>query len=198
MSLQESDLKALKDCHQFVRDDEVDAKLITNDWKARMARKYYDELYKEFAIIDLSRHEEGLIGLRWRTKEEVVTGKGQHQCGGKRCSDTGSSALQVFELPFLYQEKGEEKMELVKVTLCTSCTEKLLRYKRIEEGKKMNERSRKNRTRGESDHEGGEDDEADKQKRKKSKEGKTPGEIPDCVSESTRQRVDKRTKHHHR
>eukprot|EP01039_Chlorochromonas_danica_P001089 gene1089-1179_t len=196
MSLQESDLNALKDCHQFVRDDEVDAKITTHDWKTRMARKYYDELYKEFAIIDLSRHDEGLIGLRWRTKEEVVTGKGQHQCGGKRCS--GSSALQVFELPFLYHEKGEEKMELVKVTLCPSCSEKLLRYKRIKEGKNLNERSRKNRTRGESDDEGHEEDEADKHKRRKStKEGKTRMEIPNDASEAVHHH-DKRTKRHHR
>jgi protein FRA10AC1 len=32
-----------------------------------MAKKYYSKLYKEYALVDLSRYETGQIGCRWRT-----------------------------------------------------------------------------------------------------------------------------------
>ena len=60
-------------------DDEV------TSWEKRLAKKYYDKLFKEYAIADLSRYREGAIGLRWRTAKEVVAGKGQFVCGVKRC-----------------------------------------------------------------------------------------------------------------
>lgn len=40
-------------------------------WESRLARRYYDKLFKEFAIVDLSRASEGKVGMRWRTEEEV-------------------------------------------------------------------------------------------------------------------------------
>ena len=33
-----------------------------------MAIKYYNKLYREYALADMSRHREGKIGLRWRTE----------------------------------------------------------------------------------------------------------------------------------
>lgn len=128
MALQASDLETLREYHQFVRDDELDAEVVDQDWRARMARRYYDLLYKEFAIVDLSRHEEGQIGLRWRIKEEVLAGRGQFSCGAKRCE--AAAGLQTYEVPFQYHEQGEEKMELVKVRLCKDCSEKLLSYRK--------------------------------------------------------------------
>eukprot|EP01031_Cornospumella_fuschlensis_P040996 gene40996-50007_t len=107
-----SDVEELRAHHEFVRDDEKDAKLFSESWQTRMARRYYDQLYKEFAIIDLSRAELGQIGLRWRTKEEVVAGKGQSYCSNKRCEQ--AAELATYELPFKYVEHGEEKLELVK------------------------------------------------------------------------------------
>lgn len=127
MALQISDVEALKEYHQFLRDDDADATEVQRDWRARMARKYYDQLYKEYAIIDLSRSEEGQVGLRWRTKEEVLAGRGHFYCAAKGC--TSHDNLRTFELPFQYIEHGEEKLELVKVRVCGACSEKLLRHK---------------------------------------------------------------------
>lgn len=132
------DLSDLNEVHQFVRDDEYDIRHGAQDYKVRMARKYYDQLYKEYAIIDLSRYEEGMIGLRWRTEAEVIAGKGQYSCAAKACNKmshkevSGGSdqvPLDTFELPFSYQEQGVEKLELVKVRLCGDCAEKLCYYR---------------------------------------------------------------------
>jgi hypothetical protein len=88
-----------------------------------MARRYYNQLYKEFAIIDLSRYKEGKYGLRWRTEKEVVSTKGQKICGSKHCEVAAD--LNVYELPFKYVEEGEVKRELIKVCLCPACSAKL-------------------------------------------------------------------------
>lgn len=124
--LHKSDLEALRSEHKFVRSTEDDSR-DGADWKVRLARRYYDNLYKEYAVIDLSRYEIGFIGLRWRTEAEVVAGKGDTCCATKRCN--GASLLSEFEVPFSYEEKGETKLELVKVKLCAPCTEKFLQYK---------------------------------------------------------------------
>jgi len=36
-----------------------------------MAVKYYDKLFKEYCIADMSHYKSGRIGLRWRTQSEV-------------------------------------------------------------------------------------------------------------------------------
>jgi hypothetical protein len=54
-----------------------------DDHTARLAEAYHARLYKEFAIADLSRAEEGALGLRWRTEQEVIVGTGQLTCGAK-------------------------------------------------------------------------------------------------------------------
>eukprot|EP00601_Ochromonadales_sp_CCMP2298_P012850 CAMPEP_0173252528 /NCGR_PEP_ID=MMETSP1142-20121109/20784_1 /TAXON_ID=483371 /ORGANISM="non described non described, Strain CCMP2298" /LENGTH=101 /DNA_ID=CAMNT_0014185595 /DNA_START=71 /DNA_END=373 /DNA_ORIENTATION=+ len=84
-SLLPTDVEALKERHMFVRDDDYD-EAHGDDWKVRLARRYYDKLYKEFAIADLSRYKEGQVGFRWRTEEEVVARKGQAVCGSSVCS----------------------------------------------------------------------------------------------------------------
>lgn len=86
-------------------------------WQDRMVQRYHDGLFKEFALADLSRP--GQLGLRWRTRQEVVDGRGEHTCGNKRCKN--SEDLLTLEVPFSYQEKGEHKKELVKLRLCQSC-----------------------------------------------------------------------------
>ena len=105
-----------------MRDDAYDEKHC-DDWRVRMARRYYNQLYKEFAIIDLSRYKEGKFGLRWRTESEVISSKGQRSCGSKLCEN--SNDLNVFEMPFKYSENGTVKRELIKVCLCPPCSEKL-------------------------------------------------------------------------
>ena len=127
-----SDLASLHARHQFVRDDEEDAKEFSS-WEVRMARKYYDHLYKEFAIADLSRFTEGKIGLRWRMEKEVICGKGQFTCGTTNCNSC--KELHSYELPFQYLEDGKRKSELVKVRVCKQCAVKLF-YKKVAKEKR--------------------------------------------------------------
>ncbi|EFA84872.1 hypothetical protein PPL_01865 [Heterostelium album PN500] len=83
-----SDLDTLKEYHQFIRDEDEDEDKDTdsqhNSWERRLAKKYYDRLFKEYAIIDLSRYETGQVGMRWRTESEVFSGKGQLRAVKKR------------------------------------------------------------------------------------------------------------------
>eukprot|EP01038_Epipyxis_sp_PR26KG_P015222 gene15222-20506_t len=127
-----SDVETLRHVHQFVRNDDEDENN-KSKWEIRMARRYYDKLYKEYAIIDLSRFEEGMYGLRWRTEKEVLMEKGQNICGEKKCNEMNgydsrsNQLLGIYELPFSYLEGGTTKCELVKVRLCKECSGKLLK-----------------------------------------------------------------------
>lgn len=107
-----TDLDALTASHQFIRDDDEDARAAP--WAARLARKYYAKLVKEYAICDLSRYKESKVGLRWRTEREVVVGKGQFVCAARGCS--ARLGLVTFELPFSYTEAGQAKQ--VRTKLC--------------------------------------------------------------------------------
>ena len=57
----------------------------------------------------------GHYGMRWRSKQEVLDGKGQFTCGAKGCLEQRS--LASFEVPFAYVEAGKQKQALVKVSL---------------------------------------------------------------------------------
>mmetsp|Transcript_1374 Transcript_1374/g.2220 ORF Transcript_1374/g.2220 Transcript_1374/m.2220 type:complete len:320 (+) Transcript_1374:610-1569(+) len=60
----------------------------TTTWQERMARTYEQQLYREYVLADLTRvhlHRSGPVGLRWRTKAEVLQGKGELSCGNKHC-----------------------------------------------------------------------------------------------------------------
>lgn len=117
-----SDLEAIKDTHEFIRDDDYD-RTHCDDWRVRLARRYHDKLYKEYAIIDLSKYREKAYGLRWRTEEEVLGTKGQLVCGSNDCDSTRD--LRSYELPFRYTENDQTKRALVKVRLCSNCFPKL-------------------------------------------------------------------------
>ena len=92
-----------------------------SSWQERMVAKYHEHLFKEFALADLS--VPGKIGLRWRTREEVLSGRGEKTCGNKRCkkSHVIVDDLVTLEVPFSYEEHGTRKKELVKLKLCASC-----------------------------------------------------------------------------
>lgn len=53
------------------------------------------------------------VALRWRVEKEVVLGKGQFQCGNKKCSN--DSDLKSWEVNFAYLENNEKKNALIKV-----------------------------------------------------------------------------------
>ena len=101
--------------HHATKKNEEDER--SSSWQERMLRRYNESLYKEYALADISRP--GQIGLRWRTKQEVVEGRGEKSCGNKRC--LASEDLCTVEVPFAYTEAGTSKKELVKLRLCPVC-----------------------------------------------------------------------------
>jgi protein FRA10AC1 len=134
----EADHEILKEHYTFVPPEEAKATL----WQERMVQRYHDGLYKEFALADLSRP--GQIGLRWRTQQEVLDGRGERTCGNKRCphqdqqrtnSDDDLNNLSTLEVPFSYCEHGIAKKELVKLRLCQSCRPLVDTKKQMEENR---------------------------------------------------------------
>jgi protein FRA10AC1 len=107
-----ADHAALQARYTFLPSEEAPA-----SWQERMVQRYHSGLYKEFALADLSRP--GQLGLRWRTKQEVVDGRGELGCGNLQCRS--SEKLVTMEVPFSYTENGAAKKELVKLRLCSTC-----------------------------------------------------------------------------
>lgn len=149
---------------EFLRDDANDSG--NNDPAKEIAKKYYETLFREFALIDLSRWREGQVALRWRTKQEILQGLGQFTCASLTCprhaaaptkesidefrlddtrannkSEEGEDVgLETFEMNFGYVEKGVKKNALVKVCVCEKCAGKL---RRVKEGRKDDRRERR-------------------------------------------------------
>ncbi len=75
-------------------------------WERRVARYYYDRLFREYAIADLSRAATtGQIGLRWRTQAEVISGRGQFTCAARGCAAASELVVLswcVFESFFVF------------------------------------------------------------------------------------------------
>ena len=164
-----SDLDALREAHRFLWDEEPKpgekpaglkhlerwgGELRPHErlsWEERLAKRYYDQLHKEYAIADMSRYREGGVGLRWRTEREVFDGKGQFVCGNKACSE--EAGLRSFEVHFGYVEHGEQKEALVKLRVCPTCAAKLNYGKERKERKRIKaerkERKREKRRRKE-------------------------------------------------
>ena len=79
------------------------------------------EVFREYCVADLSaiRRGEAGIGLRWRTRGDVLRGKGTKVCAAVDCE--GTEGLKSFEVDFRYVERGVDKRALVKVRLCKDC-----------------------------------------------------------------------------
>ena len=134
---QRTDADILREAHRFVRTEEDDA---AGGYEQRMAKRYYDQLFREYTLADLSRYKEGAIGMRWRTEAEVLAGKGQFSCGNKRCSAT--EGLQSFELNFGYEEAGQIKQALVKLRLCPECA-RMLHYQKLQQMERAEKEARR-------------------------------------------------------
>ncbi|KAM6415434.1 protein FRA10AC1 homolog [Rhynochetos jubatus] len=130
-----TDLDVIRENHRFLwnEDDEADM-----NWEKRLAKKYYDKLYKEYCIADLSRYKENKFGFRWRHEKEVISGKGQFSCGNKHCD--GTEGLKSWEVNFGYVEHGEKRNALVKLRLCPECSYKLNFHHRRKEVKARKKR----------------------------------------------------------
>ncbi|KAM2065598.1 hypothetical protein ACFX16_028848 [Malus domestica] len=88
-------------------------------WEQRLVKRYYDKLFKEYCIADMSHYKSGKIGLRWRPEKEVTSGKGQTICGNKHCDV--KDGLASYEASFcISDEAGENKQALVKLVTCQS------------------------------------------------------------------------------
>ncbi|KAG2188685.1 hypothetical protein INT44_003824 [Umbelopsis vinacea] len=155
-----TEIEILEENHRFVRDvDEADSDI---SWEQRIAKRYYDKLFKEYAICELKRYKEGKIAMRWRTENEVIVGKGQFECGSTRCNNAEN--LKSWEVNFAYMEDGEKKNELVKLRLCPPCSDKL-NYKTQKRAAKAYKSSRKEkRRRSQSDDHAREDEEVESKK----------------------------------
>ncbi|CAH8534312.1 unnamed protein product [Schistosoma turkestanicum] len=135
-SKDKTDVDVIKEHGRFLWSDEDEA----TSWSDRLAKKYWEKLFKEYCLIDLSRYKQNKFGMRWRLEREVISGKGQFTCGNVACA-AGSERLRSWEVNFVYQERGERRNALVKIRLCPPCSEKLnYRYRRRDvTGKQLNQ-----------------------------------------------------------
>lgn len=122
-----SEIEIVRKHHKFIRyaDDDND---LAENWEKRLAKKYYDKLFKEYCLAELKYYRQGRIALRWRTEGEVKTGKGQFTCGSINC--TNDRQLKSWEVNFAYVEDGVKKNALVKLRLCPDCSLRLNYRKR--------------------------------------------------------------------
>ncbi|XP_076758565.1 protein FRA10AC1 homolog [Xylocopa sonorina] len=119
-SRDKTDYDVIRENHRFLWDQDNDK---PDTWGARLAKKYYDKLFKEYCIADLTYYKENKVALRWRTEKEVIVGKGQFECGNKRCKE--KDELKSWEVNFGYIEHGQKKNALIKLRLCPECSTKL-------------------------------------------------------------------------
>lgn len=145
----------LEQNHRFIRDDDTPTDL---DEEKILACKYYDSLFREYALVDLSRWRMQKVALRWRTKAEVLAGEGQFTCGCLNCrrqdredGDASIEELKTFELNFAYVEDGVTKKSLVKVCICRKCSRKLRKAQKYDDEKTKPSRRRRRRRHGDSD-----------------------------------------------
>jgi protein FRA10AC1 len=150
-ALPETDLDALRHAYRFVRDDEGEGEEEGegegegdegNRTRLALASQYESSLFREYALADLSRYETKQIGLRWRTKPECQSGKGEATCGALDCS--AADSLSTFELPFVYREGGREDKTttLVKLRVCPTCATKVELISKKGEKKKKKKKKR--------------------------------------------------------
>lgn len=133
-----TDFDVIRENHQFLWDESDDEEPPT--WEKQLAKRYYDKLFKEYCICDLTYYQASKIAMRWRTEQEVIAGKGQFSCGDRHCKE--SSGLRTWEVNFAYFEKNEKKNALVKLRLCKECSFKLnYRFQRKEVTKNVSKRS---------------------------------------------------------
>lgn len=111
-----TDYDTLKETYRFVRSEVDDDEL--QDWELRLAKKYYDKLYKEYCIADLKYYEKGKVGMRWRSEKEVIIGKGQFTCGERKCDNAENlHSYEVLLLLYFGGCLGEDQS----IYACLSC-----------------------------------------------------------------------------
>uniref|UniRef100_A0A182MB51 Protein FRA10AC1 homolog n=1 Tax=Anopheles culicifacies TaxID=139723 RepID=A0A182MB51_9DIPT len=138
-SRDKTDHDVVRENHRFLWDG-----VTVDSWEKQLAKKYYDKLFKEYCIADLSRYKENKVAMRWRIEKEVIVGKGQFVCGDRHCDER--SELRSWEVNFGYLEQGQKKNALVKLRLCPKCSDKLNYHSKKREIKRLKKRDRKAKT----------------------------------------------------
>ena len=76
-----SELAILQKHHQFIREEGEQGQQLSqataNSWEDKLAASWYQKLFREFALCDLSQYKTGGIAMRWRTEEEVLGRRGE-------------------------------------------------------------------------------------------------------------------------
>ncbi|KAL1461564.1 hypothetical protein WDU94_013449 [Cyamophila willieti] len=140
-SKDKTDLDVIRENHKFLWDESSEP----NTWEEELAKKYYDKLFKEYCICDLSRYKHNQVAMRWQTEPELCKGKGQFICGEKRCEEENN--LRTWEVNFGYVEQGEKKNALVKLRLCPDHSSKLnYKHKRKEVKRQHRNKKKKNKS----------------------------------------------------
>ncbi|CRG93379.1 conserved protein, unknown function [Plasmodium gallinaceum] len=129
-----NDYDILKKKYNFIHDSTEKNSLLQN---------YYNSICNKYVICDLTKYKESKIGLRWRTEEEIISGKGHIICSSKKCNNTD---LKTYEFLFEYIEGGEKKETKVNVRACMDCAYKL-HYRKIKEYLKKKEKKKMKRKR---------------------------------------------------
>jgi len=124
-----TDWDVLKEEYRFIRTEADNDDTV---WAKQFAKSYYDKLFKNYCLANFSQYTTGKVGMRWRTQDEVFSGKGQFVCGADDCQQKEN--LKSYEVNFSYKEAGEQKKALVKLRVCPTCAEKLY-YKKNQEQK---------------------------------------------------------------
>ncbi|XP_058463570.1 protein FRA10AC1 homolog [Malaya genurostris] len=175
-SRDKTDHDVIRENHRFLWDgEEVDS------WEKQLAKKYYDKLFKEYCIADLSRYKENMVAMRWRIEKEVVVGKGQFICGSRVCEER--ETLRSWEVNFAYMEQGAKKNALVKLRLCPKCSDKLNYRSKKREIKRLRKRQRQNGTGRISDEEEGSHNTREEQTNDNKNEGIELSQVVDNQSE---------------
>jgi len=195
-SRDKKDIDVIRENHKFLWEEDD----VPTTWEEKLAKKYYDKLFKEFCITDLSRYKENKFAMRWQTAQELICGKGQFICGALNC--VKREGLRSWEVNFGYIEHGEKRNALVKIRLCKKCSTKLNYHhkrKEVKRGKKKRHRLMYDEVKSDTDEEASEselptEDPQETQEKEKSDEAnaeeessnfwKGPGEV---VEEATRE-----------
>lgn len=121
-----TELDILLDYHQFIHSSpslpststvavssaSASTSTSTTEWEQALVLKYYDSLFREYALVDLKRYKTGSIALRWRTEDEVIEGRGERTCGGLRCEYHLPSLLDsTSPLPSREEDRDQEDDE---------------------------------------------------------------------------------------
>lgn len=179
---EKTDLDVLKKHHKFVWSEE-DETGVADSWEKRMAKKYYEKLFKEYCIVDLSMYKHNKIGMRWRTEQEVKDGKGQLSCGARKCPET--SGLASWEVNFAYKEDGRSKNTLVKARLCPKCSDRLnygTQKRQVKQKKRAVRRWEKQRRRDSEEQKDDEDEESVKKEESDNKDRPSTSSNPNGSS----------------